>query len=345
MKVNILARLPKVLPGWYAENKRELPWRQDKDPYHIWISEIMLQQTRVEAVKGYYARFLQALPTIQDLANAEDELLNKLWEGLGYYSRVRNLKKAAKVIMEQYGGIFPGEYTQVIKLPGIGQYTAGAICSIAFNQKTPAVDGNVLRLYSRLLLDETPVDLPDMKKRVSDELAAVYPDTAGDFTQALMELGATVCGPNKAPDCEKCPCKGFCLAHKENKTDLVPVRLPKKQRRLEDKTVFILTCGDQIALHKRPENGLLAGLWELPNVDGKLSAAAAVQAVANMGIAAQNIEKIVERKHIFTHIQWDMQGVYLSVKEIAGDLTWLSLDEIQRDAALPTAFRQFLPEI
>ena len=340
----ILARLSQVLPGWYKENKRDLPWRHDKDPYHIWVSEIMLQQTRVEAVKGYYSRFLQALPTIADLANADDELLHKLWEGLGYYSRVRNLKKAAQVIMEQHGGVFPGEYEEVLGLPGIGQYTAGAICSIAFNQKTPAVDGNVLRLYSRLLLDETPVDLPEMKKRVNGELAAVYPDCAGDLTQALMELGATVCGPNRAPACESCPCKDFCLAHKENKTDLVPVRLPKKERRQEDKTVFILTCGDQLALHKRPDSGLLAGLWELPNVSGKLDPAAAVQAVTDMGLKVENIEKTVERKHIFTHIQWNMRGVYISVKEPCGDLTWLSREEIRNCAALPTAFRQFFED-
>ncbi len=340
----ILARLAQVLPGWYEENRRDLPWRQDQDPYHIWISEIMLQQTRVEAVKGYYSRFLQALPTIADLANADDELLHKLWEGLGYYSRVRNLKKAAKVIMEQHGGVFPGEYEAVLGLPGIGQYTAGAICSIAFDQKTPAVDGNVLRLYSRLLLDETPVDLPEMKKRVNAQLAAVYPDKAGDFTQALMELGATVCGPNRAPDCEKCPCKDFCLAHKAGKTDIVPVRLPKKERRQEDKTVFILTCGDQLALCKRPDAGLLAGLWELPNVPGKLDPAAAVQAVTKMGLKVENIEKTVERKHIFTHIQWNMRGVHISVKEPGGELTWLSRDEIRNSAALPTAFRQFLED-
>ena len=342
MDNQILARLPQVLPAWYSSNKRDLPWRQDKDPYHIWLSEIMLQQTRVEAVKGYYSRFLQALPTIEALANADDELLHKLWEGLGYYSRVRNLKKAARVIVDAYGGQFPGEYEKVLALPGIGAYTAGAVCSIAFNQKTPAVDGNVLRLYSRLMLDETAVDLPEMKKRVNEELCAVYPDQAGDFTQALMELGATVCGPNRAPACESCPCKDFCLAHKHHKTDAVPVRLPKKERRQEDKTVFILTCGDLLAIRKRPETGLLAGLWEFPNVPGRLDPAGAVQAITDMGLKVENIEKTVERKHIFTHIQWNMRGVYISVKESSGDLTWLSTDEIRSSAALPTAFRQFL---
>ena len=159
-KVDILKRLPPVLLPWYNQNKRDLPWRQDQDPYHVWLSEIMLQQTRVEAVKGYYARFLQALPTVETLANADDEQLHKLWEGLGYYSRVRNLKKAAVRILEDHGGVFPCEYDQVLALPGIGEYTAGAICSIAFGQKTPAVDGNVLRLISRLTDDATPIESP-----------------------------------------------------------------------------------------------------------------------------------------------------------------------------------------
>ena len=343
-KENILEKLPQAVLSWYDQGHRELPWRQDQDPYHIWLSEIMLQQTRVEAVKGYYARFLQALPTVQDLAEADDELLHKLWEGLGYYSRVRNLKKAAQVIIKEYGGVFPGEYEKVLSLPGIGAYTAGAICSIAFNQKTPAVDGNVLRVYSRLLLDETPIDDTQMKKRVAQALVAVYPDRAGDFTQALMELGATVCGPNRAPDCENCSCKDFCLAYKADKTDVVPVRLPKRQRRQEDKTVFILSCDGKIALRKRPETGLLAGLWELPHTPGILEPAAAVDCLEKMGIKAENLEKYVERKHIFTHIQWNMRGYHITVKAPSVGLTWMPLAQISSAAALPTAFRQFLEE-
>ena len=206
------SRLPDVLLPWYDEYHRELPWRQTKDPYKIWLSEIMLQQTRVEAVKGYYARFLDALPNIATLAEADDELLHKLWEGLGYYNRVRNLKKAARQIME-LGGEFPREYEGVLALPGIGEYTAGAICSIAFEQKTPAVDGNVLRLVSRLTADRTPIDLPAYKKQVRQMLLEIYPDRAGDFTQALIELGATVCGPNKAPDCENCPLNASLCGH------------------------------------------------------------------------------------------------------------------------------------
>ena len=206
MEENILSALPGVLLPWYRENRRELPWRRDREPYHVWLSEIMLQQTRVEAVKGYYTRFLEALPTIEDLANCDDDTLHKLWEGLGYYSRVRNLKKAANQIMKRHGGRFPDTYEEVRALSGIGDYTAGAICSICFDYPTPAVDGNVLRVISRLTEDATPIDLPARKKEVSQLLAAVYPAEAGDFTQALMELGATLCGPNWKPRCQECPC-------------------------------------------------------------------------------------------------------------------------------------------
>ena len=199
-----LNRLPQLILPWYEGCHRDLPWRKDQDPYHIWVSEIMLQQTRVEAVKGYYNRFLTVLPTIEALADCDDETLHKLWEGLGYYSRVRNLKKAAQVIVREHGGNFPETHKDVLALPGIGPYTAGAICSISFNLPTPAVDGNVLRLLSRLQNDDRAIDLPEVKKEVTDVLAEIYPEQAGTFTQALMELGATICGPNRAPDCTAC---------------------------------------------------------------------------------------------------------------------------------------------
>ena len=256
-----LTHLPGALLPWYEAHKRDLPWRRDKEAYHIWLSEIMLQQTRVEAVKGYYARFLAALPTIADLAKADDELLYKLWEGLGYYSRVRNLKKAAGVIMSDHNGHFPSKLADVLALPGIGEYTAGAICSIAFGQKTPAVDGNVLRVISRLQADFSPIDSPARKKEVQALLAGIYPDAAGDFTQALMELGATVCGPNRAPDCENCPCRSFCLGYAQGVAEKLPIKAPKKGRRIEEKTVLILRCEGKYALVKRPDKGLLAGLW------------------------------------------------------------------------------------
>ena len=333
--------LPALLLPWYYGNRRDLPWRKDREPYHIWISEIMLQQTRVEAVKGYYARFLDTLPTVEALAHCDDELLHKLWEGLGYYSRVRNLKKAAMVILEQHGGTFPETHAEILKLPGIGAYTAGAICSIAFDLPTPAVDGNVLRVCSRLLNDPAPIDLPETKKAVTAALAEIYPAEAGDFTQALMELGATLCGPNRAPDCDHCPCAEICLACREGTQQQLPVKSPKKEKRQEDRTVFILRCDGRYALEKRPGRGLLAGLWQFPNVTGSLDTASALEAVEAMGLQPREIFREVERKHIFTHIQWNMKGIYLEVAEAAGDFHWFTAEEINTRAALPTAFRQF----
>ena len=342
--MNIYEKLPQALLPWYEANKRELPWRKDKDPYHIWISEIMLQQTRVEAVKGYYARFLDALPDIAALASADDELLHKLWEGLGYYSRVRNLKKAALQIMERHGGVFPQTHAEVSDLAGIGPYTAGAICSIAFNLPTPAVDGNVLRVVSRLTDDPTPIDKPVFRKGITDALAAVYPDRTGDFTQALMELGATVCGPNRKPDCENCPCKSFCLGYARGTAEDLPVKKAKPQRRIEEKTVLILSCDGFYALRKRPEKGLLAGLWEFPHIPGKLELQDAIAEVEQLGIKPKEIIRQVEKKHIFTHIEWHMSGIYMEVKERFEEYTWMDTAQINQEAALPTAFRQFWEE-
>jgi len=341
MENTVYSQLPAAILPWYEANRRDLPWRQDKQPYHIWLSEIMLQQTRVEAVKGYYARFLQALPTVEALAQADDGLLHKLWEGLGYYSRVRNLKKAARVITEQYGGVFPGEYEAVLALPGLGEYTAGAICSIAFDRKVPAVDGNVLRVAARLTDDNTPIDRPAFKKQVRQALEAVYPDRAGDFTQALMELGATVCGPNRKPDCDNCPCGAFCLGRIRGTAEGLPVKEPKRLRRREEKTVFLLRCDGRYGLCRRPDTGLLAGLWQFPNTEGKLSAEAAITKVEEMGLKPREILRQVERKHIFTHVEWDMCGIYMEVKEPVGMFFWLTADQIREEAALPTAFRQF----
>ena len=341
---DILRSLPELLLPWYAANKRDLPWRSDREPYHIWVSEIMLQQTRVEAVKGYYARFLAALPTVEALASCDDDALHKLWEGLGYYSRVRNMKKAAIAIMEDHGGVFPQTYPQVLALPGIGEYTAGAICSIAHDLPTPAVDGNVLRLYARLLDDHRPMDAPEVKKEVRSDLEVVYPARAGDFTQALMELGATLCGPNRAPECDKCPCALVCRGCQRGTAADLPQRLPKREKRQEDRTVFILSFGGAFALEKRPAKGLLAGLWQFPNVPGELSTAQAMEQLERWGLVPREIYKEVRRKHIFTHIRWDMKGVYLEVSEPAGPFTWLTAEQIRREAALPTAFRQFWEE-
>ena len=345
METEEMLRLPEALLPWFAREKRDLPWREDKEPYHVWLSEIMLQQTRVEAVKSYYRRFLSALPDIPSLAAADDELLHKLWEGLGYYNRVRNLQKAAREIMTAYGGVFPHTYEEILSLPGIGPYTAGAICSICFDMPTPAVDGNVLRVISRICNEDTPIDAPAYKKSVEQRLAAVYPGCAGDFTQALMELGATVCGPNWAPRCEECPCVSFCKAHAAGTAMQLPVKSPKKVKRQEEKTVFIFSCGDAYALQKRPESGLLASLWEFPNVSGRLSMEEGMHLAESWGLQPRELLRQVERQHIFTHIHWKMQGLYMEVAKEAGDFVWLTAEEIRRQAALPTAFRQFWEEM
>jgi A/G-specific adenine glycosylase len=298
----------------------------------------------VEAVKGYYARFLEKLPDIASLAQCDDETLHKLWEGLGYYSRVRNLKRAAQVIMEEHAGQFPAQYDQIRALPGIGDYTAGAVSSIAFGQPRAAVDGNVLRVLSRLRTDREPIDLPACKNRVRQELEAVYPeDQAGAFTQALMELGATVCLPNGEPKCGGCPCASICTGRDQWRE--LPVKLPKKGKRLEDKTVFILRCDDRYAIEKRPDRGLLAGLWQFPNAEGTMSEADALRWAAAQGLQPRELERRLDRNHIFTHIKWEMRGYYMQVDHPAERFVWMTLDEIDTQAALPTAFRQFREEI
>lgn len=341
----LLARLPERLLPWFAENHRDLPWRRDREPYHVWLSEIMLQQTRVEAVKGYYARFLARLPDIASLAEIEETELLKLWEGLGYYSRVRNLQKAAKLIMTEHGGMFPRDYAAIRALPGIGDYTAGAICSICFDAKTPAVDGNVLRVVSRILDDHSCTDDAKVKRRFSELLAEVYPVKAGTFTQSLMELGATVCVPNGTPHCEACPMNDLCLARQRGTIDELPVRAQKKPRKQQDMTVFLLTCGDHLALRRRPREGLLAGLYELPHLPGTLTAAEIIRAAEKWGLHPQYLEKTVGRTHIFTHIQWNMTGARLHCGSENQEFIWADRETVLRDMALPTAFRQFLGDI
>ena len=337
-------QLPQWLLPWYEQNKRDLPWRRDRNPYHIWVSEIMLQQTRVEAVKGYYTRFLAALPDIPALAACDDDALHKLWEGLGYYSRVRNMKKCAQAVCGAYGGRFPRDPKAMLALPGIGPYTAGAVCSIAFDLPTPAVDGNVLRVVARLWDDGTPIDTPEMKLSVTQALEAVYPAQAGLFTQALMELGATVCGPNRAPDCPRCPCAAHCLGYVHGTAAALPAKLPKREKRQEEKTVFILQCDGCFALRRRPPKGLLAGLWEFPNVPGTLTPEAAIGLLGDWNLRPSELEKSITRKHIFTHIVWEMRGIYAHVREKAPGFTWMTPGEIDTQAALPTAFRLFWEE-
>ena len=338
----MLEQLPGLLLPWFAEHRRDLPWRRDREPYHVWLSEIMLQQTRVEAVRGYYLRFLERLPDIAALASAPEDVLLKLWEGLGYYSRVRNLQKAAQCVMEQHGGEFPRELSAIRALPGIGDYTAGAIASICFEAPTAAVDGNVLRVILRLTAcADSPADVR-VRRRIGEELSAVYPaGHCGDFTQALMELGATVCLPNGAPQCGACPLRALCEAHAQGTELQFPTKPPKKPRRIEEKTVFFLQCGGQYAVRKRPETGLLAGLWELPNVEGTLDAQQALALLDSWGLVPEELTRTRERTHIFTHVEWRMRCYDIRVSMPADSFTWVSGTRFQQDIALPTAFRIF----
>ena len=341
----MIGRLPELLLPWFACHRRELPWREDREPYHIWLSEIMLQQTRVEAVKGYYRRFLEALPTVQALADAPEDQLLKLWEGLGYYSRVRNLQKAARIICRDFGGIFPRDDTHIRALPGIGAYTAGAISSICFEAPRAAVDGNVLRVLSRFTADASDIGLEQTKKQAALRLEAVYPrGHCWDFTQALMELGATVCLPNGAPLCERCPLRELCKARVLGKQQEFPVKAAKKPRREEDRTVLILLRGEKIALCKRPQKGLLAGLWQLPDVAGKLEAQEALDLAERWGLRPTELLQMQEKRHIFTHITWNMRGFVLRCAG-EGELSWYDRSELQERIGLPTAYRQFLETI
>lgn len=346
----IKALKPIVAPllDWYGQNARVLPWRENTDPYRVWVSEIMLQQTRVDTVIPYYNRFMNALPNIRALAECGEQALLKLWEGLGYYSRVRNLQKAAQVIVQKFGGQFPEEFDDILSLPGIGTYTAGAISSICFEKPIPAVDGNVLRVLSRVLGSEADIALPEIKAKFTELLREIYPQNnycgsrCGDFTQALMELGALICLPNGAPQCMVCPLAALCEANRSGRQSEIPVKSKKAPRKKEEKTVFLLVCGDKIALQKRPENGILSGLWEFPNVSGHLTPKQAEEVLAQWNIEAVSVEKGPRKKHIFTHMEWEMTSYLVSCETAPEIFTWVTREELTETLALPSAFQGFL---
>ena len=317
----MLNEIVRPLLDWYEKEHRILPWRLSKNPYYIWISEIMLQQTRVEAVKPYFERFITAFPKIDDVANAPEDQLLKMWEGLGYYNRVRNIQKAAKIVVENYGGKLPADYNELKKLPGIGNYTAGAVSSIAYNIPAPAVDGNVMRVVSRI--EERTEDIMKQSARsaVEKALTEIMPeDKAGDFNQALMELGATVCVPNGAPNCNNCPVAALCGAYAHGRIYELPVKAQKKSRKIEERTVLLIQDGDRVAIHKRENKGLLAGLYEFPNFLRKMTEQEALDYVKKLNLIPLQIQKLENAKHIFSHIEWHMTGYAVKVAELDATL-------------------------
>ena len=343
----MLNEIVQPLISWYRQNKRLLPWRDQKNAYYTWVSEIMLQQTRVEAVKPYFLRFIGELPDVKALAECPEEKLMKLWEGLGYYNRVRNMQSAAQVVVAEYGGVLPASYDELLALKGIGSYTAGAIASIAYDIPVPAVDGNVLRVFSRITEDRQDIMKQSVRSQVEEKLLGIMPkDAPGDFNQALMELGAVVCVPNGPARCMECPVAALCKAYHHGTVDELPVKAPKKKRTIENKTVLVIQDGECTAIRKRPQEGLLAGLYELPNVEGHLSMDEALQKVKEMNLEPLHIETLPEAKHIFSHIEWRMIGYRIRVSSLEerkeSSFIFTEKKQSEKQYAIPSAFRAYI---
>jgi len=343
-----LDEIVEPLLKWYQENKRILPWRESKNPYCIWVSEIMLQQTRIEAVKKYYARFMEELPTIQDLANVSEERLLKLWEGLGYYNRARNLQKAAKSIEEKYHGKMPNTYKELVQLSGIGEYTAGAIASIAYHERVPAVDGNVLRVISRVIASRKDVLLPETKKGITKELIKLMKKQredfqAGDFNEALMELGELVCLPNGEPNCKQCPLQQECIDYQKGLVKELPIREKKLKRKEENKTFFLLISQEgKIAIRKREEKGVLAGMYELPNINKKIGKKEVKRELQKWNLKMIGMKQLGEFIHIFTHITWKITAYKVIVERENKEFIWITPKQFEEEYALPMAFKKII---
>lgn len=338
-----MKKIVNSLLEWYDEHKRILPWRMDKEPYHVWVSEIMLQQTRIEAVIDYYHRFMNELPTIHALANCPQDKLLKLWEGLGYYNRVRNLQKAAQIIEREYHGIFPSTYLEILDLPGIGEYTASAIASICFSLKEATVDGNVLRVYMRVNNCYDNVDDLKVKKQVREKLIQILPNDSGKFNEALMELGETICIPNGMPKCKKCPIQNLCKAYKKQTYLELPIKKEKQNKKEENYTIFLLWFQNKVVISKRKDVGLLQNMWEFPNIENNMTLSEVQTYLDNKDISAIQIEKAISYTHIFTHKKWNMQAYFILLdKQI--DLEngiWVPLEDLENIYAIPTAFQPF----
>lgn len=336
--------IQEALLGWYDKNARSLPWRSRATPYNVWVSEIMLQQTRVETVIPYFDRFIKEIPDIERLASVPDEKLFKLWEGLGYYSRARNLKKAASVIMNKFGGVLPSDIRDLKSLPGIGPYSAGAIASIAFQSRECAVDGNVRRVAARLLNRADAAEKSAQKETEAFVLGLVPLNRPGDFNQALMELGAVVCVPNAAPMCGMCPVSRFCEGYMQGTAPDIPSKAIKQKKKKQLKTVLVIKAEDRIALRKRPAEGILSELWELPNVPGHLSPEECARLTEELGLDVIKFNVLKPYKHIFTHLEWMISGFYIqaqSLRDITG-WVWATREEIRELYSIPAAFNHYL---
>ncbi|NCB92005.1 MAG: A/G-specific adenine glycosylase [Clostridia bacterium] len=346
----MIDRIVEPLLEWYKENHRILPWRESKNPYYIWISEIMLQQTRVEAVKPYFERFIHALPSIKDVAVCPEQQLMKLWEGLGYYNRVRNIQKAAVEVVEQYQGSLPKDYGQLKELPGIGNYTAGAVASIAYGIPVPAVDGNVLRVHARLTESYDDILKQSVKTKVEMEMQRIMPqEHPGEFNQALMELGAMVCVPNGMAKCESCPISHLCVAYEHQTVMELPVKKKKKERRREEKTVLVIKDGERAAIRRRPDKGLLAGLYELPNLNGHLGEEEVLKWLKRYQLLPLRIQALDGAKHIFSHVEWDMIGYVINVASLENekerDMLFVDIKDIEKKYPVPAAFQAYASHI
>lgn len=342
-----MKRYTETIIKWYQKNKRELPWRKDTNPYHIWVSEIMLQQTRIEAVIEYYHHFLEKIPDIETLSIIEDEVLLKLWEGLGYYNRARNLKIAAIQIMKDYQGKFPTKYIEIIKLKGIGEYTASAISSICYNEPQVTVDGNVLRVFTRFYNDTRNIDDLKTKKSIREFLQQIIPKESGDFNQGLMEIGEVICIPNGVPKCSICPLQKDCLAYQNNTYQELPIRKEKIKKKEENYTILLFQYQDEYAIYQRKEESLLNNLWAFPHLEGFLTLKKLKSYLQEQKIEYQQIQQGIQSTHIFTHKKWNMISyqIKITTKNKLPQYTWKKLSEIKKEYPIPTAYKSFLENL
>lgn len=327
---------------WFKENKRDLEWRENRTPYTILVSEIMLQQTRVETVRSYYTRFIEELPNFKSLAKCEEAKLLKLWEGLGYYSRARNLKKCAIEVVEKYDGAFPKEYEQAIKLSGVGSYTCGAVLSIGYNMPYAAVDGNVLRVLTRYASSALDISLEKTKVYFKQELEKIMPNEAGEFNESLMELGATICMP-KITKCEECPLHFSCKSYKEHTQLRYPIKTKAKEKKIFEYTCLFVTDGNKYIFVTK-ESNVLKGLPSPFLINHFLTPNEAMEETENLGFYVKNVIPLKEKKHIFTHQLWYMKGYKLLVSNLLNYPNYTE-NQIMNELSISSCFKKFLDEI